>query len=211
MSIFNEVYYRESQVCPGRFHVLSWKNRHDPITLVVLGGMAAGTTMSVMGTLQQGKDAQKITNQNAANLTQQAADAKKAADEKAKIQEEQGNQLKARQQSGFAAGNVKMNVGAPLVIAAQTEADIALDQGNTLMQGRQQRDYLLSEAGIQRKMGKNAMKNARNSAWATGLMGGASMAFMGYSGGMFGGGGGGFGKTTPMSNQGLNTSGTMFA
>lgn len=208
MNPFKDIYLVESN---GKVFTLRWKYRHDPISIAMVGAMAAGTTMSVMGTLQQGKDQQKIDNANAAILTQNAADAKKAADEKARIQEEQGIQLKERQKSEYAAGNVKMNVGAPLVLAAKTDADVALDKGFTLMQGRQQRDYLLSQANIYRQSGKNARKNARNSAWATGLTGAGSIAFMGYTSGMFGGGGGGFGKTTPMSNQGVNTSGFAYA
>jgi len=168
--------------------------------MLLMGAMATGGTMSILSTLQQGKDAQKIANQNAANLIQQSEDVKKAADEKARIQEAKGIELKEKQKAAFAAGNIKMNVGSPLVIESQTDALIAEDKSYTLMQGRQQRDYLLSEASIQHQMGSKSRKNAKNSAWTTGLMTGASMGFMGYSAGMFGGGVGNYGAATTPAN-----------
>ena len=50
MSVFNTIYEVERS---GKVFRLHWKNRYDPVTLLVLG--AVGTGISVAGTLQQGR------------------------------------------------------------------------------------------------------------------------------------------------------------
>lgn len=154
-------------------------------TMLIIGAMAAGTGMSIYGQIQQGKQAQDIANANAKIQMKAAADAKIVADEKARIMAERGRALIERQKSLFAASNVKMNVGAPLVIEAQTQADIAKDIGYTLMQGGQEQSYLQSQAAISRQMGKNAKTQSIWGATATGLSGFGTLAYMGYQGGLF--------------------------
>jgi hypothetical protein len=167
----------------------SFSYRFDPTfgiaTYTIMAAMAAGTTMSMVSQIQAGKQAQDIANANAKIQLQQAEAAKKAADEKARIQAERGRQLIERQKSLYAASNVKMNIGAPLVVEAQTQADLAKDIGYTLEQGRNEQSYLQSSAAISKQEGKNIRQQSIWNATATGLSGFGSLAYMGYKGGMF--------------------------
>jgi hypothetical protein len=175
---------------------------------LAIGGMAVGTTMSISGQLAAGKEAEKegkraqqIANANAlvdlenAKLAMQNAQyAREQAVAKTGIVSEEGIKLKAKQKGIFAAGNVKINVGAPVVVEAQTNADIAADMGYILEEGRQQTalyereaDIYKYQVGIERmtgevlrKRGIAARKQSKWAALATGLQGFGSLAMMGY-------------------------------
>jgi hypothetical protein len=55
--------------------------------------------------------------------------------------------------------------------------------------GEQQSNNYLASAQYERNAGKAALKQSKMSAWAKGITGAGSIAFMGYSGGLWGGGG----------------------
>jgi len=172
--------------------------RFDPvITPLAIGAMVAGTGMEIAGTLKEGKQAEKISKQRAAIDIQNAEAVRRASVEKAKIKSEQGRKLLATQKAQAAAGGIRINVGSPLVIETQTRADIATDIGYILERGRTESDYYRSSAAIEIATGKAARKKAKSSAWAQGIKGFGSIAYMGVESGMFGG-----------TQQGLTTSGT---
>lgn len=168
---------------------------------LLLGAMAAGTTMSISGQLQQGREAElqgkkmeAIAKSRADILRQNALAVRNRAVEEAKIRGERGRKLLARQTTEFAAGNVLVNVGSPLVVEAQTKADIAKDIGFVLEEGRVESRELLSQAAYEeaygammKKRGKAARKQSKWNAIATGIQGFGTMAYMGYQGGYFGG------------------------
>lgn len=184
---------------------------------LLLGAMAAGTTMSVAGQLnagkaaeQQGKDEQTIANYNSKISLQNAEAARVRSAEEAKIQGEEGRRFLARQKAGFAAGNVLMNVGSPLVVEAETQANITRDIGFTIEQGRVESAGYRSQSDIEIMTGKLAAKKGKaarvQSLWGaagTGLSGYGTMAYKGYENGTWGSSKtGNFGKTKTLKNQG---------
>lgn len=150
---------------------------------VAITAMAVGTGISIAGTLKQGKEAEKIGKARAAIDLENAKAARNASVEKARIASERGRKLLATQQGAFAASGIRMNVGSPLVIEAQTREDVGKDVGFILEQGRAEEDYYKSSAAIERAMGKNARSQSKYSAWSQGLQGFGSIAFMGMNAG----------------------------
>ncbi|MDD5381864.1 MAG: hypothetical protein PHG53_09560 [Phycisphaerae bacterium] len=162
---------------------------------LAVGGMITGTAMSFIGQRQEGKEAQKIANaralidlDNAKMAEENARIARERANEAALVQAEQGRRFKNTQKSIFAAGNIKLNIGTPLVVEAQTNAAIAKDIGFTLEEGETEANFYNRQAGafrasadIERRMGKSARKNANWSSWASLMQGGGSLAMLGYS------------------------------
>lgn len=175
---------------------------------LAMGGMAAGTGLSIGGQLsagraaaEEGKNAQRIANaramidlENSRLAMENARIARERAVAKAGILGEEGVKLKAKQKGIFAAGNIRLNVGAPVVVEAQTNADIAADMGYILDEGRQQTALYERQAGIYKysagiekmiganalQRGKAAKKQSKWGALATGLQGFGSLAMMGY-------------------------------
>ena len=152
---------------------------------LAIGAMAAGTGMQVMGTLQQGKDAEKIAKQRAAIEIANAEATRKASVTEAQIRAEQGRRLLATQKSQAAAGNVRINAGSPLVIAAETRELIARDIGYVLETGRVESDTLRANAALERAQGKAIRKQSKYSALSQGLMGFGSMFSLGKDAGWF--------------------------
>jgi len=146
-------------------------------TLVAL--TAGGTAMQVAGTLKQGKEAEEIGKARAQVDEQNAQAVREASVEKAKIQGERGRRELATQKATAAAGNIRINVGAPLVIEKETRTDIAKDIGFGLESGRAESRGLLQSAAFERALGKSARKKSKYSALSQGLMGGVSIAMMG--------------------------------
>lgn len=170
----------------------------------MLGLMAAGTTMSIMGQLQQGKQTQNIANARAKIDMANAEAARKAATEKASIQEEEGRKLLAKQKSEFIANGVLSNVGSPLVVAAQTKEDLSKDIGFTLEAGETEADYDTSMAGIEKAQGRQARQNSVWGAVSTGISGFGSLAMMGYASGAFGGAAGDYNANAMNNARNLN-------
>jgi hypothetical protein len=148
-----------------------------------LGLMGAGTVMSVGGQLSQGSEEQAIANQRAQVDIINARYAKENALESAKITSEQGKKLIETQKAGFAASGVRMNVGAPLVVEAQTTADIYKDIGFTLQRGEQAYKMGISEAGMEKAQGRVAKQQSIWGATGSGLSGAGSIAYLGYKAG----------------------------
>jgi len=169
---------------------------------LLLGTAIAGTAVSAgmgyMAQKQAGEDAKAASEAEAANLQIQAENARLAAEEQAKNKQEEGRHFLATQQAEAAAGNIKINVGAPLVIAADTRNILAREKGYILKRGRDEAASLNYQARMALAVGKNAKRNANMGAIATGVGGVGSAAALGYS--WWGGGGGGSSPFSPQSN-----------
>ena len=160
------------------------------MSALVLPLMGVGMGMSIGGQLQQGREAEAIGKRRAQILEENARISRLADVEQAKIMEEEGRRLTEKQKSLYAAGGVRMNVGAPLVVEAETNAALAKDKGFMLQQGMARANLMRSQAELERWMGKKAKRDSIWGAVGTGLTGLASMGMMGYKMGMFSGGSG---------------------
>ncbi len=163
------------------------------VETLALAAIGIGTGLQISGTLrqgdiaeQQGRDAQKIAEARADIDIQNAEAARAAAVEEARIEKEKGRRLIATQKGQAAAGGIRINVGAPLVIEAQTRADITKDIGFILETGRAEEDFFRSSAALELatgrvalRQGKEAKKQSRVSALTQGLMGFGTIAMMG--------------------------------
>lgn len=154
--------------------------RYDPITLAIVA-VGVGTVAQIGGTLQAGKDANEIAKARAQVDIENAEAVDEAADEQAKIKRERGQRLIAEQKSQAAAGGVRINVGAPLVIEAETNAAITRDIGFALKRGRAESAAFRSSAALEIASGKAALKQSRQRAFAQGIQGFGSIAFMAAS------------------------------
>lgn len=146
---------------------------------LALAATVAGTTQSVASTLKQGKIAEQIGEQRAAIDEQNAEAVREASVEKAKIQGERGRRIRAEQKGKAAASGIRINVGSPLVIEAETKANIAKDIGFGLERGRTEADAFRSSAALERFAGKKARRQSKFSALAQGIQGAGSIAFLG--------------------------------
>jgi len=155
---------------------------------LMMGAQGFGTAMQVSSKLQAGKDAQKLANYRAAMDVQAAEDTRRKSVEESRILAEKRGKIISSQKSGYAAGGIMMNVGAPLVVATQTRDDIAKDMGFVLETGRRESAAYMASAAYEKASGKMARKQSKWDAIGTGISGFGSMAYMGYQGGMFGGG-----------------------
>ena len=180
MSMFNTIYEVERN---GKVFLLHWKNKYDPLTLLVLGGI--GTGISVIGTLQQGRQQEKIAKRQAEIDIASAKQVREASIEEARIRRERGRVLLARQKGAAAAGGIRINVGVPLVIEAETQAAITQDIGFGLERGREEVGFLRSRAAITRATGRAAKRRARFSALTQGLLGAATIGFGAREAGLF--------------------------
>lgn len=138
---------------------------------MVIAGVQAG------GMLRRGREAEAIAAQRAAIDRANALAVRKASVERAKILRERGERLKARQTAQFISGQIRTNVGVPLLVEAQTRADITADIGFSLDVGRAESGRLLSSAAFEERIGK--FKKRRSRFDAIGVIAGRSLAFLG--------------------------------
>lgn len=199
--------------------------RHDPIfTPIGLAVGASASTAAATGAavtaigvtagvgaytaIQQhkaGQEAEKLAEQRAAIEQENALAAKKEADEQARLEELQGKRLLATQQSIFSASGVRSNIGAPLLIKAETMRDIATEKSYILERGANiARNYRLS-AAYERAYGRSKKRESEWDMVGTLLWTGLSVGTMGYKAGMFKGGGTGTGGPYVSSNSGVNS------
>ena len=156
----------------------------DPITLGIIA-LGVGTGLQVAGTIRQGKDIEQIAKARAVADIETAEAVREASVEEARIKSEKRQRMIATQKSIAAAGGIRINVGVPLVIEAETNAEITKDIGFGLQRGRTEADFFRSRAGLEIVGGKVARKQARFTALSEGLLGGASIAFKGADAGLF--------------------------
>ncbi len=180
MNVFDTIYEVERNGTVFRLH---WKNRYDPVTLLVLG--AVGTGVSVLGTLQQGRQQEKIAKRQAEIDIESARQVRESSVEEARIKRERGRVLLARQKGAAAAGGIRLNVGVPLVIEAETQAAITQDIGFSLEGGREEAGFLRSRAAVTRATGRAARRRSRFSALTQGLLGAATFGTGAREAGLF--------------------------
>lgn len=137
---------------------------------------ALGTAAEVKGTLEQGEQAEEISEKRAAIDERNADAVRDASVEEAKIRSERGRRLLATQKSQAAASGVLINVGAPLVIAAETQANITQDIGFALKGGRIESQALVSSAGLEREIGSNIRDQSRFAATGKAIKGFGTIA-----------------------------------
>ena len=147
--------------------------------------MVVGTVQGMQATRQEGRDAEDIAQQRAAIDIANAEQARIAAVEKAKVKGERGRRFLATQKSQAAAGNIRINVGSPLVIEAETRDIITKDIGFILETGRAESDFFRSSAALEITTGKNINRQKKASAIAQGLRGFGSIALMSSQAGLF--------------------------
>ena len=115
----------------------------------IAAGLEAGRTAE-----QEGKLRADIDIRNAEAVRESAV-------EQAKITKEGERRLLAAQKSQAAAGGIKVNVGSPLVVAAETRAAIAKDIGFSLKKARIQEASLRASGAIERIDAKAARKESK--------------------------------------------------
>lgn len=120
-----------------------------------IAGVQAG------GALRRGREAEAIAAQRAAIDRANAAAVRKASIERAKILGEHGKRFKERQKAQFISGGIRTNVGVPLLVEAQTRADIAQDIGFSLDVGRTEAGQFLSSALLEERIGKRQKRRSR--------------------------------------------------
>ena len=184
MNIFNTIYKVEHN---GKVFLLHWKNRYGPeqLALAALAGQGVGTVLQVQATRREGRQAGKIAEARAAVDIENAEAVRKASVEEARITKEKGRRLIERQKSLAAAGNIRLNVGSPLVIEAQTEEDIATEIGFILETGREEAGFLTQRGAFEIAQGEVLRKKARLQAISQGILGFGSFASGIRKGGFF--------------------------
>jgi len=153
---------------------------------VAAASMAASAGFGIMNKLQEGKDVQEIANARARIDIANAEATTRQTMEAAKIKAEQGRRLLASQKAQFAAAGVRVDVGSPLVVAAQTKADILKDIGFINAQGAARRDAYRNSASLERATGKKARRQSMWDAVTLGLQSGGSIAMLGEDAGWWG-------------------------
>ena len=176
MKIFDDTIQIERN---GKIFYAHWKNRHAPlIAAAPLILSAVGTGVAVAGSLEEGKQAEELAKERAAIDLENAEAVREASVEEAKIGGERRRRILATQKSQAAAGGVQVNVGSPLVIAAETRAILTEDIGFGLERGRAEALGLISSAGIERSLGRAARRSSRFDAIGAGVQGFGSIANM---------------------------------
>ncbi len=154
------------------------------ISTLAIGAMAVGTVQGIQATRQEGKDVEELAQQRAAIDIANAEATRRATVEKAKLKGERGRRFLATQVSQAAAGNIRINVGAPLVIEKETREFIAKDIGFVLETGREEEEFLRSRAGLEIATGKAIKRKKKVSALAQGLAGFGSIALLSKKAGL---------------------------
>lgn len=144
-----------------------------PGAQLALAGIQAG------GILRRGKQAEEIAERRAEIDRLNAIATRKALVERAKILTERGVRFKERQKAQFISGDIRTGVGVPLLVEAQTRADIAREIGFSLDVGRAETEQLLSSAAYERRIGKFKKRKSRFEAIGVGA--GAGLSYLGLT------------------------------
>ena len=143
------------------------------MAILSIGMMAASSALGVSASLQQGKQAEKIAERRAYMDKLNADAALRRADVQAKMKLQEGRRLLASQKAGFAASGVNVNMGSPLVVAAQTKADILRDVNYIYEGGDADRRRYEASAENELAMGKHMRHQSKYAALGRGLRGGS--------------------------------------
>lgn len=157
----------------GSVFLVHKRLRYAPLVVA-----AVGVGLQVASTIEQGEEQEKISKQRAAVDLRNAEAVEEASVEEAKIRSERGRRILATQRSQAAAGGVRINVGSPLVIEADTRAAITKDISFGLERGRAGVTGFESSADIERRLGKTAKRRSSFEAVSRGIQGFGSIARM---------------------------------
>jgi hypothetical protein len=127
----------------------------------------------------EGDIANEIAKSRAAIDLQNAEAVEEASVEQARIVSKQGIEFLATQKSAAAASGIRINVGSPMVIAAETQAAIAKEKGFALKAGSGRGAAFRASARNERLTGRFLKNRAKLKALAIGVRGAANIAFMG--------------------------------
>ncbi len=132
-----------------------------------VAGSVGGTILTAKSQQAAGKAARKLAEQRAAIDEADAEAVERETREAVLLEQERGRQLLKTQKSQFAAANVRVDVGSPLVVAAQTRANLLKDVGFIFERGETERRRFLSQAEIERQIGKLAYRQSQWQSAAT--------------------------------------------
>lgn len=148
---------------------------YDPF---VLGAMIVGTVLQVQGTLQQGRDAQKIAEARA-QIERDKADAiDEAADEEAVRGGEKRQRAIAAIRSQIATGNVRLGGDLDLLLITAENAERTKQIGFKLKRSRELSAEARFAADLEIATGKALKKQSKFKALSQGILGFGSIAFM---------------------------------
>ncbi len=164
----------------GRIFLAHPFRRYDVAAIL---GQGFGTVMQIQGTLAEGEEAERLAQERAAIDIRNAEAVREAAEEEAVIRGERGRRILATQKAQAAAGGIRINVGSPLVIAAETRAAIAKDTGFSLQRARVESEALRESARIEKEIGRAAKRKAKFQAISQGIRGFGSIALRSREGG----------------------------
>lgn len=164
MNPFKDTIYRLS-ADGTKIFTLSWKNRHEPVTLAIVAGaglQAAGMVQQGIAAKEQAETEQEIMDYNA-SLKEREAQAELARSrEEARQFEEAGKGLLAEQRVGFAKGGVLTTTGTPAIVFEDTLAELEADRMRILEEGFLAESFRKSEAEGLRYQGRAAISRGRN-------------------------------------------------
>ena len=139
----------------------------DPISALVIGVSAAGTLFKAKSQRQEGKNIEALSEERAAIDEANAEAVEKQTREAVLLEQERGRKLLKTQKSQFAAANVRVDIGSPLVVAAQTRANLMKDVGFIFERGETEASRLRNQASVERRYGKTARKQSKWKSFAT--------------------------------------------
>jgi hypothetical protein len=140
----------------------------DPIvTPLAVGAMVGGTVLGARSQLQEGREIEALSRERAAIDEANARAVERQTREAVLLEQERGRKFLKTQKAQFAAANVRVDVGSPLVVAAQTRADLLKDIGFIFERGETEASRLRSGADIERRTGEAARRQSRWRAFAT--------------------------------------------
>ena len=162
----------------------------DPVTLGLGAVTAYGTIMQADAMREQaesqrgyGQDIEELSRERAAIDLADAEAVERQTRDAVLLEQDRGRKLLKTQKSQFAAANVRVDVGSPLVVAAATRATLLRDIGFIYEHGATQAGRFRSQAAIEIRAGKAAMKQAEDAAKQTEF---ASIATLGQGLGSLG-------------------------
>lgn len=157
----------------------------DPIMLGLGAVSAFGTIMQARSQREQGKDIEELSEERAAIDVANAEAVERQTREAVLLEQERGRKLLKTQKSQFAAANVRVDVGSPLVVAAATRANLLKDVGFIFERGGTEASRLRSQAGVELRVGETARKQSKWQSFATLGQGLGSLGLNLYQAGAF--------------------------
>ena len=133
-----------------------------------------GVALSAYGTLsqagsqrQEGRDVEALSEERAAIDRENAEAVERRTREAVLLEQDRGRKLLKTQKAQFAAANVRVDVGSPLVVAAQTRANLMRDIGFVFERGGTEASRFRSQADIELRTGKAAREQSKWRSFAT--------------------------------------------